>query len=452
MTAIAISNRLQRVAQGVAARQISVLERRKLEAPFSGFYLTEVDGLTLLISALDTGRINRLEAYTDADLLHQISTEVALPVFLSNHVGLRYVTLLSAPPRMPKLVNLPTDIQPGQVALGVKAGNLPLRLAWGRMGHVLTAGMTGSGKSVFLRSLVFQALRDGMALLLADIDQATFPMLADNPNLLAPLATTPGEAIELVERALGECDARAVLFQAVGGFPENLEQYNEAAVRNGLQVLPRVLVVLDEFSAVAAAAPAIKDRIASLGWRARKFGLTVVFAAQEFTKDLTGPLRDQVSLAVCFRVRSADMARRVNCAGAEHIPASRPGLAYVDRWGPVQTYFVDKGLLVQNTAPILALTPVEQMVFTRAAQEGGRVTRERVMSWTGTTEWQARRWLESWALRGWIAKDPNAGNAFTCTPKLQVLLSNHPTPPTLSNRSVFSPTDLQPVSSLSKPD
>ena len=146
------------------------------------------------------------------------------------------------------------------------------------------------------------------------------------------------------------------------------------------------------------------------------------------------------------------MARRVNCTGAEHIPASRPGLAYVDRWGPVQTYFVDKGLLVQNTAPILALTPVEQMVFTRAAQEGGRVTRERVMSWTGTTEWQARRWIESWALRGWIAKDVNAGNAFTCTPKLQVLLSNHPTPPTLSNRLDFSPTDLQPVSNLSNPD
>lgn len=421
MTAIAISNRLQRVAQGVAARQISVLERRKLEAPFSGFYLTEVDGLTLLISALDTGRINRLEAYTDADLLHQISTEVALPVFLSNHVGLRYVTLLSAPPRMPKLVNLPTDIQPGQVALGVKAGNQPLRLSWGRMGHVLTAGMTGSGKSVFLRNLVFQALRDGMALLLADIDQATFPMLADNPNLLAPLATTPGEAIELVERALGECDARAALFQAAGGFPENLEQYNEAAVRNGLQVLPRVLVVLDEFSAVAAAAPAIKDRIASLGWRARKFGLTVVFAAQEFTKDLIGPLRDQVSLAVCFRVRSADMARRVNCAGAEHIPSSRPGLAYVDRWGPVQTYFVDKGLLM---GPSCVAIPEPELQWALRAQRetAGRMSIPLLITW-GCREREARRLLDAWELRGWVQRDPRQQNARVISPKMGQILS-----------------------------
>ncbi|HQF62492.1 MAG TPA: FtsK/SpoIIIE domain-containing protein [Anaerolineaceae bacterium] len=421
MTAIAISNRLQRVAQGVAARQISVLERRKLEAPFSGFYLTEVDGLTLLISALDTGRINRLEAYTDADLLHQISTEVALPVFLSNHVGLRYVTLLSAPPRMPKLVNLPTDIQPGQVALGVKAGNQPLSLSWGRMGHVLTAGMTGSGKSVFLRNLVFQALRDGMALLLADIDQATFPMLADNPNLLAPLATTPGEAIELVERALGECDARAALFQAAGGFPENLEQYNEAAVRNGLQVLPRVLVVLDEFSAVAAAAPAIKDRIASLGWRARKFGLTVVFAAQEFTKDLIGPLRDQVSLAVCFRVRSADMARRVNCTGAEHIPASRPGLAYVDRWGPVQTYFVDKGLLM---GPSCVAIPEPELQWALRAQRetAGRMSIPLLITW-GCREREARRLLDAWELRGWVQRDPRQQNARVISPKMGQILS-----------------------------
>jgi len=421
MTAIAISNRLQRVAQGVAARQISVLERRKLEAPFSGFYLTEVDGLTLLISALDTGRISRLEAYTDADLLHQISTEVALPVFLSNHVGLRYVTLLSAPPRMPKLVNLPTDIQPGQVALGVKAGNQPLSLSWGRMGHVLTAGMTGSGKSVFLRNLVFQALRDGMALLLADIDQATFPMLADNPSLMAPLATTPGEAIELVERALGECDARAALFQAAGGFPENLEQYNEAAVRNGLQVLPRVLVVLDEFSAVAAAAPAIKDRIASLGWRARKFGLTVVFAAQEFTKDLIGPLRDQVSLAVCFRVRSADMARRVSCAGAEHIPASRPGLAYVDRWGPVQTYFVDKGLLM---GPSCVAVPEPELQWALRAQRetAGRMSIPLLITW-GCREREARRLLDAWELRGWVQRDPRQQNARVISPKMGQILS-----------------------------
>lgn len=441
-----INHRLQRVAQGVAARLPDVLSRRKLEPHFSGFYLTEYEGLTLLIAALDTSKVNRLECYTDADLIHQMSTEVGHPVYLSNHVGLRYVTLLSTPPSLPKMINLPVDTPPGTFALGVKTGGQPVQLAWSRMGHILTAGMTGSGKSVFLRSLVFQALRDGMQLLLADIDQATFPMLSENPALLAPLATSPVEAIELIEHALAECDSRAALFRAVGGYPEKLEQYNEAAIKTGQPVLPRVLIVLDEFSAVAAAAPAIKDRIAALGWRGRKFGLTVVFAAQEFTKDLLGPLRDQVNLAICFRVRSADLARRVNCAGAEQIPSNRPGLAYADRWGPVQTYFVDRSLLVSETATLLpGLTDVEKALFARAAADDGRLTRSRVVAWASVSEWQARRWMETWARRGWIVKDPNAANAFTETPRLRLLLSNPPTPPASANPAEIVPTVLQPA-------
>jgi len=58
----------------------------------------------------------------------------------------------------------------------------------------------------------------------------------------------------------------------------------------------------------------------------------------------------------------------------------------------------------------------------------------------GVTEWQSRKYLEAWSLRGWVAKDAKADNAFTLTPKTLVLLSNHPTAPTDSNLLQPSPT------------
>ena len=422
-----VSKREVRLAESIAARLPGVLSKRRLKPAFTGFYLTRTQGLTLLFAALDTGQVEYLERYTSKELLHQMSTELGgLPVYLSNSTGLRYAVLLSARPHLPKQVQLPEEIAGGRVGLGVRMDGQHVTLPWSRLGHVLTAGMTGSGKSVFLRSLVFQAVRDGMQLMLADMDQATFPMLADNPALLAPLATTGGEAAQLIERALAECDNRAALFQQVQGYPENIDDYN----RLSGEKLLRVLVVLDEFSAVAAAVPQLKERIAALGWRGRKFGLHVVFAAQEFTKDLLGPLRDQVNLALCFRVRSAEMAKRVGCAGAESIAANRPGLAMTDHWGPMQTYYVDKGLLADFGFSL----PPHELHWAQLAQQetSGRLSIPLMVSW-GCREREARRMLDIWETRGWVRRDPQQQNARMITAVFDTILSNCQTRQTVSN-------------------
>lgn len=413
-----VSQRELRLAQTVTARVMQTLAKRKLSPAMSGVYLTHAQGLTLLFLELDAGQVEYLERYTSQELVHQMSTEIGgLPVYLSNSTGLRYAVLLSGRPRLPGRVELPM-IEPGQVGLGVRMDGQHVTLPWSRLGHVLTAGMTGSGKSVFLRSLVFQAVRDGMQLMLADMDQATFPMLADNPALLAPLATTGGEAAQLIERALAECDNRAALFQQVQGYPENIDDYN----RLSGEKLLRVLVVLDEFSAVAAAVPQLKERIAALGWRARKFGLHVVFAAQEFTKDLIGPLRDQVNVAVCFRVRSAEMAKRVGCAGAESIAANRPGLAMTDRWGMLQTYYVDKGqLMFGGVGDRYAGMAEDDRRALKAAEESGGHVSIPMLVRAGFTEWRARALLERWELRGWVVRD---GKNRVVSPKLAVMTSN----------------------------
>lgn len=426
-----ITRREMRLAETVASRLPPLLQRRGLKAPFRGFYLTEVSGLRLLIADMDTNQVNFLERYTTGELVNHLRMETGLPVYLAQNNGLRYVLLLSPFPRLPRKIELPTDAPAHQVTLGVRVDGTQAQLGWGQMGHVLAAGMTGSGKSAFLRLLVWQALRDGMKLLLSDLDGATFPMLANHPALLLPIAASPVEAFDLIERALGECDHRAALFKQAEGYPENLAEYNAQAVKAGKEPLSRLLVVLDEFSATAAAEPQIKAQIAALGWRGRKFGLNVVFAAQEFTKELVGPLREQISLAVCFRVRSAEMARRVGCEGAERISPSRPGLALTDRWGPVQTCFVDKSLFEMNTVRKAALTEKERQAVERAAASGGHISIPALVGW-GWSEWKARRLLESWERRGWVERD---GVNRCISSKLWELFSNPQTPQMASSPS-----------------
>jgi len=429
-------------AENVARRIQRTLIQRKLEPTFAGFHLTRYAGILMLIAELDTTRLGRLEPYASSDLLHQISTNLqGKRVYLSNSTGLRYVVPLSTLRGLPHRVDYPDDAERGKAALGLNYLRRPIAVAWGDLGHLMVAGMTGSGKSMFLRLLVYQALRDGMQLLLADIDQATFPMLAGHDALAAPLATTPAEALELIREALGECDRRAARFRAMPGYPENLDEYNRLAVKAGQEPLPRLLLVLDEFSATLKALGggrgAAGDLLAAIGFRGRKFGVNVVFAAHEFTKDEVGLLRDQVRTVVMFRVQSKDMARRMGCDGAERVSPSRPGLAVTNRWGPMQAYFLDKGRLIGERRPAGTLDKLAYRVLRHAWAHGDGAVPVSLIEHVGAvSNRRARALQERWAVLGWIRKDSRRKNAYCLTPKAVELLferSNDQTDQTRSN-------------------
>ena len=426
-------------AQALAHKIPAVMTRRGLTPAFSAWLLTEDRGQVWLFGVLDQRRIQKLEHYTRDALRHHLSTACGgRPIYLSNHSGLRYAVLLSPPPRLPAKVSFP-GLQRERALLGQRYTGQPLAVPWARLGHLLVAGKTGAGKSNLLRLLVHQALAAEQRLLLADRDNATFPMLAAHPALLAPLAHNEQALLALVEQGLGVCEQRAELYAQLPGFPEKLAEYNRIAVQEGAKPLPRVLVVLDEYNAAVLAAGGAKGplatAVAELGWRGRKFGITVVFAAQDFSKAVVGPIRDQISAAFCFRVRSQVMARNVGCPDAVHIPESRPGLAVTDRWGPVQTYYLEKQLLIRQGRQQAAsrFTAEERDIIQRAlAESEGRTSIPLLVTW-GLTAKPARKLLKTWELRGWVQKDPQRKNARYITPKLQSLWSNSQTGQTGAN-------------------
>lgn len=437
-TTTLIPRRDQLLAEQIAHKFPGLLSNRNLTPAITGYYITPYLNTTLFIVVLDTTRIGDHSRYVQPELLHQLGTDLGgRNVYPSNSTGLRYVIPLSSLPKLPRSVELPQEVPLGKVAIGVRLDGNPVQVSWSNLGHLLVVGMTGSGKSSLLRGIAIQAIRNNILLGLADIDQTTFAMLEHSPNLFTPIATTPQAALELIERALAECDTRAALFKSMQGYPENIEEYNTMAIKAGKEPLRRLLIILDESSAVFKAmgggSGELAARLAELGWRGRKFGIHFIFGAQEFTKDLTGAVREQVSMSIAFRVRptAAQMAKNIGCEGAHRIPAHRPGMAIVDRYGPMQAYYVPKQILLGAGTPILKTSSIpdfERGLFLKAIEStDGKITLANISEWGGVSIKQARNLQAQWAVRGWIAKDANRDNAFCVTIKTQEITTNRQT-------------------------
>lgn len=435
-----ISRRFQMTGQTVAYRIPRVLERRGLDPAFRDWVMTSHGGRVWLFAEVAARRVDRLERYSDQKLLHQMSTVCdGIPVYLSNSNGLRYAFLLSQRPRLPVRAEFP-GCKRGFMRLGVGVVGKPVTRRWKDLGNLLVGGMTGAGKSNFLRLLAYQGLAEGAQLLLSDIDRATFPMLAEHDALLADIAATPEEAREVVARGLAECDRRAALYQSVPGYPDKLSEYNAVAD----EPLPRVLVILDEYNATAIANGGARGNfcgdVAALAWRARKFGLTVVTAAQDFEKRIVGRMRDQMN-AICFKIRSKELARAVGCIGAANIRPDLPGRAVTSEWGILQVYEFDKALLIGGGS---ILSDSEHALVTWAlAENEGYLSLTDIQEHANLKPYATRQLASDWERRGWLVKDTEAKNRRRVTQELEGLVYKLQTLQSPTNSPANLQTDLQ---------
>lgn len=415
-----------------------------LQPPVS-YAWAERSGRAILFARLDPEALGRsIGAYDRPDTLRHLSQALSARlghparVIMLERAGLYYAANLSPSKPLPTDVPFP-GIQPGLLRLGVSRRGEAV-LPWqviNRMGHIMVAGATGSGKSVCLRSIVHQAIGAGFIVRLSDMDSRTFPMLTGHARLDMPIANTDKAIFEMVQFTLGECEHRARVYSQVDGYPDNLDEYNALARRFGKQELPRILLVLDEYTSTVTHLGGPKGEFAAkveeLGWRGRKFGVVIVFATQELTKDLIGSIRSQASLRLCFRIEDSQVLSALELKGAENIKAAYPGRAMTNRWGFVQTYLLEKEQL--GKPDLRPLTEREQRIFDAAQTAGGRVTRGLLMTILGVGENEARTIQAELAALGWIKKRADGDNAFHVTPKWYDLATNRqpPQPPPTQN-------------------
>ena len=219
--------------------------------------------------------------------------------------------------------------------------------------HLLIGGTTGSGKSELLRSLVaglaLSADPDHLAFVLIDYKGgAAFDRCAEMPQV-AGMVTDLDD--RLAERALvcleAELRHREERLREAGA--EDLAAFRARSGRAGLEPLPRLVVVVDEFATLAAELPEFLRSLVGIAQRGRSLGVHMVLATQRPAGVVTDDIRANTSCRIALRVTDRhDSNDVIDSPDAARIPRQRPGQALA-RFGPGELVAFQSALATGTT-------------------------------------------------------------------------------------------------------
>ena len=222
------------------------------------------------------------------------------------------------------------------IALGKDIFGNPVTTDLAAMPHLLVAGATGTGKSVFLNALLCSILMrstpDDVKLLLVDPKMLEFSLYQGIPHLIAEVVTNPKRAAAALLGVVGKMEDRYRLMAQKG--VRNIEQYNKAVAKDLAtsrpkpddeivpKKLPYIVVVIDELAdLMIVAARDVEESLMRLAQMARAAGIHLVLATQRPSVDvLTGIIKANFPSRISFQVSSRTDSRTVlDANGAERL-------------------------------------------------------------------------------------------------------------------------------------
>ena len=202
--------------------------------------------------------------------------------------------------------------------MGKDVGNRKVYGDISKMIHLLVAGSSGSGKSVFLGSLIVSMIYkyspEELRLILIDPKKTEFVLYNDLPHLMInEIITDVNKAVQSLNWAIGEMNRRYGLFEQMsraGTYVVNLDQYNAHLEKS--ERLPKIVIIIDELADLMLAAKKdIEDRIQNLTQKARAAGIHLIVATQRPSTDvITGVIKSNLPTRIAFAV-ATDVDSRV---------------------------------------------------------------------------------------------------------------------------------------------
>jgi len=177
--------------------------------------------------------------------------------------------------------------------------------------HLLVAGTTGSGKSVFintlLTSLLYKFSPEQLRLILIDPKMLELSVYNDIAHLLTPVVTEPKKAIIALKWVCKEMERRYSLMNEES--TRSLEGYNQKAVEK----LPYIVVFIDEMAdLMMTAGKEVEHYVQRLAQMARACGIHLVMATQRPSVDIiTGSIKANFPSRISFQVASKYDSRTV---------------------------------------------------------------------------------------------------------------------------------------------
>jgi DNA segregation ATPase FtsK/SpoIIIE, S-DNA-T family len=232
-----------------------------------------------------------------------------------------------------------------------------------KMPHLLCAGQTGAGKSVFMNglicSLLYRYTPEDLRLILVDPKFIEFRSYQDIPHLLLPVVDDPKEASTALKWAVREMERRYRILAMLGA--KNLASYNEKVKKMGVDVvrdllyseenqtarmnkmsggdwekafemdedgyacvgkLPYIVIIIDELADLMMVAKKdVEISIARIAQKARAAGLHLVIATQRPSTDVvTGLIKANLPSRASFQLASGvDSKTILDRVGAERL-------------------------------------------------------------------------------------------------------------------------------------
>ncbi|MCB0393130.1 MAG: DNA translocase FtsK 4TM domain-containing protein, partial [Bdellovibrionales bacterium] len=237
------------------------------------------------------------------------------------------------------------------LALGKQADGEPKVVDLRKMPHLLVAGTTGSGKSVFvvsaLTGLLLKHSPKTLRLILVDPKQVDLAVFHKVPHLIMPPIKEPKKAVHALKWAIREMEKRYRSMSRFGA--RSIENFNEQV--NNLKSedietfqkenemmedegkffetyyfseIPYLVIVVEEFGDLMAVDKSnVEQSVVRLAQMARACGIHLILAMQSPRKDVvTGLIKTNIPGRISFKVASKMDSRIIlDESGAERLLA-----------------------------------------------------------------------------------------------------------------------------------
>ncbi len=231
------------------------------------------------------------------------------------------------------------------VVMGKDAFGEPFIIDLAATPHMLVAGSTGAGKSVFINTLLVSLLINlqpsQLKLILIDPKQLELALYSKLPHLLMPVVTDSKHASLSLMWACQEMDRRYSILKELA--VRNIEGFNDKVKRSTPEVLtkishlykdqvletesdyqlPYIVIIIDEFADLILSKMGrdIENNVCRLAAKARACGIHLVLATQRPSVDvITGLIKSNFPTRVSFRVTTGVDSRTIlNTLGAEKL-------------------------------------------------------------------------------------------------------------------------------------
>ena len=279
--------------------------------PAEGIKLSKITGLSNNLSLALASPSIRIEAPIPGKSL----VGIEIPNKERAKVGLK--ELVSHPNFQKNESNL-------TIALGKDVSGNNCYADLSRMPHMLVAGATGTGKTIFLNSLIlgllYQNSPEIMRLILIDPKRVEFSAYKELPHLLCPVIYDAQRSVNALKWLVSEMERRFDVLSSNGS--RNIASYNQKVIKDGDEPLPYIVLIIDELADLMS----VKGRemeagIVRLAQMARAVGIHLILATQRPSVEvITGTIKANITARVSFQVASQVDSRTVlDTSGAEKL-------------------------------------------------------------------------------------------------------------------------------------